>query len=114
MTAPFERHFKKRWYQPSEIARALPAVLQQPLWGKGFAHLEIITHWPELVGAGMAKLCRPLKITFPHNSQAHGTLHLEASAAAAMEMPYIQPQLLEKINRYYGYAAITRVQVKQC
>jgi hypothetical protein len=68
-----------------------------------------IRDWEEIVGAEMARHTVPLRIVFPHTQASGGTLHIQLPAYLAPELPYMTPQLLEKITSYLGHAAIARI-----
>jgi hypothetical protein len=40
-----------------------------------------------------------------------GTLEIRASSAAATELTHREPQILERVNGFFGYAAIDRVTI---
>jgi hypothetical protein len=79
---------------------------------RGFATARLLTHWPEVVGAELAAISRPVKVGFA----GHGlgaTLTVQTSGAAA---PILQMQLdrmRARINACYGYAAIARIRLVQ-
>lgn len=79
---------------------------------RGFAVTRLLTHWPEVAGADLAALCRPVKVSHAQGGLG-ATLTLLASGAAA---PLVQMQidrLRERINAVYGYAAIARIRLTQ-
>ncbi|WP_370222508.1 DUF721 domain-containing protein [Pararhodobacter marinus] len=79
---------------------------------RGFAVTRLLTHWPEIAGPELARMCRPVKVSYAQQGIG-ATLTLLASGAAA---PLVQMQadtLRDKVNAIYGYAAISRVRVTQ-
>lgn len=64
--------------------------------------------WPQIVGEDIARLCRPGKIS-PARGGGVTSLELLTRPAAALELTHLVPQLLERINRYFGYAYIGRL-----
>lgn len=86
----------------------------------GFAQQDIVSHWPQIVGEGMASCCCPERIRWPRSSSdsagervAGGTLHLKAAAGRGLEVQHAVPLILERINQFLGYQAITAVKVVQ-
>jgi len=69
----------------------------------------LIRDWEEIVGMDTARSLAPMRITFPQKSATGGTLYVRVPAYKAPELPYLTPALLEKITRYLGHAAITRI-----
>ena len=42
-----------------------------------------------------------------------GTLQVRVSGAAALEIDHMIPQLIDRINTYYGYEAVSRIRLEQ-
>ena len=72
---------------------------------------KIITHWPLIVGEKFARLALPEKITFPRGKQIEGTLHLSVTSSGALLLQYAQDLILEQINTYFGYKALSRLRM---
>ena len=80
---------------------------------RGFFHSEIVTSWKTIVGDNLYKKCIPIKITFPPKSRSEGTLSLLVDGPIAVEIQYHQDSIIEKINGYFGYSAIKKLQLTQ-
>ncbi len=94
------------------IGSLVPRVAGKALGKRGFAQIEILSRWPAIVGAELARECRPVKIAFSRGKSADGgVLHLRVSGALAPELQHLEPILLERINQYYGYPALTRIKL---
>jgi len=79
---------------------------------RGFAASRLLTHWAEIVGADVANLCRPVKVSYAQGGLG-ATLTVLASGAAAPLVQMQLPILKERVNACYGFAAIARIQVTQ-
>jgi hypothetical protein len=88
----------------------------------GFASADLLSHWPEIVGADNAAFCTPERIIWPrsnasvtpadkHLEKPAGTLILNAAAGRALDVQYKTEHLLECINGYLGYHAIAKIKV---
>jgi hypothetical protein len=42
-----------------------------------------------------------------------GTLVLRVEGPAAIEIQHLAPQILERVNRFFGFAAVGRLQIRQ-
>jgi hypothetical protein len=112
-TAPLE--------PPARLARgpirlgALSARAAKPALGKrGFGAAEILTHWPDIVGADLATFACPIELKFPRGRNAGATLHLRiASGAAATLLQLKTPTILSRVNGFLGYEAVSAIQVAQ-
>lgn len=79
---------------------------------RGFAVTRLLTHWPEVVGEALAGITRPVKIGYSRDGLGATLTLLVASAHAPMVQMQL-PQIIEKVNATYGYAAIARVTLTQ-
>lgn len=74
----------------------------------------MIAAWPAVIGNELAKLTAPERITYPSGKRAGGTLHLRiASGSIAVELQHMLPLLIERINGYFGYSAVAKVNLIQ-
>lgn len=79
---------------------------------RGLAEAALISDWPDIIGAALATDTVPLRIARGADG-AGGTLHIRVSGALALELQHLQPQVIERINGYFGYRAITRIALQQ-
>jgi len=92
----------------------------------GQAAFSLFTEWPAIVGNDIARRCHPIKLEAqkrtakaPRKSAAHSkagnklsqgrVLQLGCESAEALTLSMEAPFILERINRYFGYAAIARL-----
>lgn len=79
---------------------------------RGFAVSRLLTHWPEIVGADIAAIARPVKISYPRDGFG-ATMTLLTTGASAPILQMQLPVIREKVNACYGYNAISRLAVTQ-
>ena len=87
----------------------------KPLISKrGFGNSEIINNWINIVGDKLAQNITPQKISYNSNSSVDGILLLRVnSSSVALELQYIEKQIVNKINTYFGFSAIGRIKIIQ-
>ncbi|HAA92128.1 MAG: hypothetical protein CMM48_11290 [Rhodospirillaceae bacterium] len=102
---------KRRNGGPLPIATLLPKLTRKALGKYGFSYAGLITDWKTIVGPEIARASLPEKLTFPRNKRDSGILRLKAEGGAALEIQHLEPQILERINSYFGYRAVTRLQL---
>lgn len=81
----------------------------------------MLAHWPEIVGAGLAEFSAPEKLVFPRASGDEGAkgqrsgavLTIRVDGPVAVEIRHLEPQIIERINAYYGYSAVARLKLVQ-
>src|SRR5689334_884793 len=109
----------------SKVSRSFPRPLSQLLAGtlgdvlkaQGFASTEIISRWPDIVGAEIAAHSEPLKISWPRQPGEEpaepATLVLRVEGPAALEIQHLSALILERVNRFFGWQAIGRIALRQ-
>lgn len=87
--------------------------LVRPVFGRrGFSGAGVITDWQAIVGEHLARHSRPDRIAHDGPKRDSGTLHLRVdSASLATELMHLEPQLLERVNTYFGYRAVARLRI---
>ena len=95
------------------VSRLLTKLLTPAARQRGFAAVAVIEEWPAIVGPDLARRCHPVRLAFRPGSKTGGTLVLQASGGAALELQHSTPQLLERVNDYFGFRAAARLQLLQ-
>jgi len=79
----------------------------------GFVQHSIVSRWPEIVGERYAKVSCPESIKFPMGRKAAGVLTLVVDGAHAPLIQHLTPMIVERVNRFFGYASIDRIVFRQ-
>ena len=80
---------------------------------RGFAGTQVAAEWPSIVGQQLADRTLPERVVHAPGRRGDGTLHVRiASGALAVELQHLEPLIVERINTYFGYRAITRLKLK--
>ena len=84
----------------------------------GFAYGELMARWPEIVGEALARHCEPERIKWPRGAgetaqKLGGTLVIRAAPGRGLDLQYQSHQIIERINQFYGYGAVTAVKIMQ-
>lgn len=90
----------------------LPKVTAPIFKKRGFAEAGILTDWPAIVGEHLARHTMPEKIAFARGARSAGTLHIVTESAFAPELQHLEPQVLERINGYFGYFAVGKLRIQ--
>lgn len=92
--------------------RARPA-LDKIAGRHGFAELDVLLHWPAIVGEALAPICRPVRVRYGSARKLGATMVVEANGARAPEVEHLGPRIIERVNQFYGYRAVSRLQIMQ-
>jgi len=104
---------RRRSSTPRAIASVLPKISEPALRRRGFATAEIVTRWPEIAGELLAAESTPDHLSFPKDPQKGGTLYIAASGSVALQIQHQEPNILQRINVYFGYPAVGRISISQ-
>lgn len=96
------------------MASSLSAVTKTAFGKRGFADGAILKDWAVVAGDHLAGHSQPEKITYPTGAGDDGTLHLRIdSGSMATELQHLEPLLIERINGFFGFKAVSRLKIIQ-
>jgi hypothetical protein len=103
--------------QPKPLAQLVSKTIEEAFARQGFASTGIVTHWPEIVGAEIADHCEPMRMIWPRrvheDDPEPGTLVLRVEGPVALEIQHLSGVILERVNRFFGWRAVGRIQIRQ-
>jgi hypothetical protein len=91
----------------------------------GFSAATLLTDWRTIVGADIATYTAPERLKWPRGVEAYGdvaedgtgrpgaTLILRVDAIRVLDVQYKSRQLIERINAYFGYKAVSELRFIQ-
>src|SRR3954469_1188183 len=95
------------------VSELLPDVGRAAFRKFGFVQHAIVSRWGEIVGERYARVSAPESIRFAQGQRAEGVLSLVVAGAHAPMMQHIAPEIIERVNRFFGYAAVARLAIRQ-
>ncbi len=106
------------------VGAFVPKVTAAVFQKFGFHNAEIMASWETIVGPELARLTRPEAIKWPRGAKVQGeadddgrnagaTLIVATDPAFALDVSYRHKEIIDRINRYFGYRAIGQVKVHQ-
>ena len=107
------RYERPRGGAPRPIAELMPEIGRTAFRKFGFVQSSVVTRWPEIVGAAHARVCAPEAIRFPPGEKVDGILQLVVIPAHAPLISHVIPEIIERVNRFFGYKAVSRVKLRQ-
>ncbi len=111
MASPDPQETTRRAKGLLTIARLTGRLARTALGKRGFNDAAIIARWPEIVGADLATFACPLQIKYPRGRNDAATLVLRVSSSAAAAMLQLKtPQIVARVNGFFGYAAVSRLE----
>ncbi len=92
---------------------ALNKVMKGPFAKRGFSQTEILSRWPTIVGPMLAQHSCPERLTFERERAAGANLLVRVEGAFGLELQHLTPQVIDRINTYFGYRAVARLSIVQ-
>ncbi len=123
MTQAFK---KRKLAQP--ISDLIGNMLAPGLRKRGFASAEVITRWPDFIGAQLASHTRALELKWPPrctktivdsrdnpapNKKDGATLVIAVSSGVAIEIQHMAPQIIQRVNAALGWRCVTKLSLRQ-
>ena len=108
-----KRYERPRGGQARAIAELMPEIGRTAFRRFGFVQSSVVSRWPEIVGARHARACAPESIRFPPGEKCDGILQLVVVPAHAPLIQHVIPEIIERVNRFFGYNAVARVKLRQ-
>jgi hypothetical protein len=103
--------------QPKPLAQLVAKTIADAFAKQGFASTGIVTHWGEIVGPEIADHCEPMRMVWPRrvheDDPEPATLVLRVEGPVALEIQHLSGVILEKVNRFFGWRAVARIQIRQ-
>ncbi len=108
-----QKYQRPRGGPAKSISDLMPEIGRAAFRRYGFIQSSVVSRWPEIVGERYADVSLPESIRFPRGEKEGGTLHLLVSGAHATLMQHIAPEIIERVNRFFGYGAVSQVRFRQ-
>ena len=107
------RYERPRGGPARAISELMPEVGRTAFRRFGFVQSSVVTRWPEIVGPRHARVCAPEAIRFPPGEKSEGILQLVVMPAHAPIISHVIPEIIERVNRFFGYKAVAKVKLRQ-
>ena len=98
----------------SPIGLELQPLVRKVLGKRGFDSVTLIQKWKDVVGEELSLGVFPEKITYPQGGRMNGTLCVKvAGGAFATLLEHRKKILIDRINTFLGYPAVSSLRISQ-
>ena len=104
---------RPRGGEAKSVSSLMPDIGRAAFRKFGFVQSSVVSRWDEIVGARYAAVSAPEAIRFPIGKKSDGTLELTVEGAHATMIQHVLPEIIERVNRFFGYGAVAQVKVRQ-
>ena len=109
----YQKYQRPRGGPAKSISDLVPEIGRAAFRRYGFIQSSVVSRWAEIVGERYAAVSLPESIRFPRGEKEGGTLHLLVTGAYATLMQHIAPDIIERVNRFFGYGAVSHIRFRQ-
>ena len=113
-------------YGVKAVGSFLPALTRKAFQKYGFSTAALVTDWVRIVGRELAHSTAPERLKWPRgiapadvegNAPGQGrsgaTLILRVDGGLSLDVQHKARQIIERINTYFGYAAVAKLRIVQ-
>lgn len=94
-------------------AETLP-FLKKIMSQKATMTVDVLLFWEQIVGEELSTYTFPEKISFRNKERTNGILHVAvANGAFALELQHREKFVLDKVNAFFGYQAVSSMRIRQ-
>ena len=104
--------YKKKYFGAQTLSNFLPDEVKKILKKRGFAELELLKNWANIVPKKYISSVSPIKIK-PNSQKEGGHLVLKVDPSIAFAVEHEKEKIIKKINAFFGYQAIVKLELIQ-
>ena len=110
-----KNEYRRRTYKGlAPLTREIQSITRPILGQRGFAEVDILGSWENIVGTDLARGILPEKLTFERDKRTGGTLFVKSAGGAFATLFEFQKQrVIERINCFFGYPAVSQIKIRQ-
>ncbi len=93
------------------FSSSIPKTLKKYLKKGGYNYSNIVENWSKIVGKKISDSCYPIAVKVGKEMK-NGALVLNVIHGQEMEIEYKKNDIMEKINSFFGYNLIDKINLK--
>lgn len=107
----------RKWKGTLHLGEIVARVIEPVTARRGFARADLVAIWPEIAGPMHAACTVPEKIAWPRHTKGDeppaGVLIIRADGPRAIFLQHELPQIVERVNAFFGYRAVASARIVQ-
>ena len=115
MNENFKIEPRSRKYEGlAPLTKDVNTLTRNVLGERGFVSVDLIAQWGDIVGKELSVGVLPMRLTFPKGKRSDGTLYVRtAGGAFALLFEHQKNRVIERVNTYFGYPAVSNIRLVQ-
>jgi len=101
-----EKKLNVRTTRPTSISGVLGNLFQ--IFGRHTSSTDLYERWDEIMGDDIASIAKPVTIKKTVGNK-YSIVIKPTNPALALQLSYQQDEILRRINKYFGYDAISKI-----
>lgn len=106
----------KKGFQP--LAEMISSIVDPILRRQAGLNIQLLENWPEIIGPDVAETTRPLKIVWSRRTAGNdtfepATLVVACEGFSAIKLQHESSEIIQRINVFFGFCAIGRLNIEQ-
>lgn len=105
---------------PRPVADLVPDLMKPAARKRGFASVDLVAYWADIVGPAYADCTRPERLTWPRKIADGGeeayepaTLTVAVEGSRALLFQHEAADVARRINAVFGFQAVGRIRIVQ-
>ena len=105
-----DKQFNERTKRPQTIAGALGGLIK--IFGVRASDSDLANRWDEIMGADIASVAKLAAIK-KNRDNTFNVVIRPAVPAYALQLSYRSDEIIQKINKYFGYNAVSKISFRK-
>ena len=105
-----DKKFNERTARPQTIGGALGGLIK--IFGVRASDSDLVARWDEIMGRDIASVARLAAIKKNRDNTFNIVLR-PAVPAYALQLSYRSEEIIQKINKYFGYNAVSKISFRK-
>ena len=105
-----DKKFNERTARPQTIGGALGGLIK--IFGVRASDSDLVARWDEIMGRDIASVARLAAIKKNRDNTFNVVLR-PAVPAYALQLSYRSEEIIQKINKYFGYDAVSKISFRK-
>lgn len=103
-------NLSSRTARPQTLASAFGGLMR--IFGRTTSDADLANRWDEIMGADIAGVAHLAGITKLKDKKFNIILRAE-NPALALQLTYMVPDIMVRINKYFGYDAVNKIVIRK-